>query len=116
MGGQSANPAAPTPPATHFTQADVPNRPSEKILAESTPATTARNSADYHALLAGKVQPSQVVAVSTLSITGRYRTAGHLFSGDVGVLLNDTLAAIGLVPLMCTKPAGCRMRRVHAQP
>ncbi len=73
----------------------MPNRPSEKILAESTPATTARNSADYHALLAGKVQPSQVVAVS-ICPSPEDRTAGHLFSGDVGVLLNNMLAAIGL--------------------
>lgn len=95
VGGQSANPAALTLPATHFTQADVPNRPSEKILAESTPATTAHNSADYHALLAGKVQPAQVVAVS-ICPSPEDRTAGHLFSGDVGVLLNNMLAAIGL--------------------
>ena len=95
VGGQSASPAASTLPAAHFTQADAPDRPSEKILAESAPATTAHNSTDYHALLSGKVQPAQVVAVS-ICPSPEDHTAGHLFSGDVGVLLDNMLAAIGL--------------------
>ena len=94
VGGQSATAAA-APPAAHFTQTDAANRPSEKILAESAPASTAHNSADYRTLLAGKVQPAQVVAIS-ICPSPEDRTAGRLFSGDVGVLLNNMLAAIGL--------------------